>query len=288
MLLFSNWKGLIPIETAWGTAVVEGKGLHQGHADVLDYIRSCHKVAGPSDDNSGRYILKALLTDYFKMKGIKPDTKAFHALVKTLKNTSFDIKTTNGKYSFNILDFCGYTENVGEWNEAQVKIDIREEKTGQFQKGAKKGLRPPKGALYVVRFTKEFMDLMSSEIQADYTDLLPLILSLTDIPKRAARFFLCHEKFRKYGTAALAEYLWFKHSDESYQTRKHREDSLRENAKMLNTLFGIKHDPVADIWSYIKHPSVRFDYPVAKKESKSISSTRTPSEIISHDDDAPK
>lgn len=262
--LFSGWKGSLSIVTAWGAAIIEGKGLGQAHADVIDYLRSCHKIAGPADDGSGRYIVKATLTNFFKMKGIKPDTKTFHELVKDIKATSFDVKTPDGKYSFNMIDFCGYREkSVDDWKEAQGAIDLRGE-ARQFAKGSKKGLRPPSGALYAVRFTKEFMDMMASEVQADYSNLLPEILRSTDTQKRAARFFLSHIHFDKYGTDNLAELLWPNHANEIYQTRKYREDNLKKSAPMLFRKYGILYDATRDFWSYSQHPSVTWSYPTEK------------------------
>lgn len=266
--MYSGWKGSFPIITPWGVAKIEGKGLGQAHADVIDFLRSYHKIAGPDDDGSGRYVVKAALTKYFKMKGIKSDPATFHELVKEIKAIGFDIKTPDGKYAFNMLDFCGYREKeVAEWRDAQEMIESRGEDR-LFKKGASKGIRPPSGALYTVRFTKEFMDMMAGEIQADYSELLPDIMKSTDIQKRAARFFLSHDHFDKHGTDNLACLLWPNHAKESYQTRKYREDGLKKNADMLRKTYGIQYDIKRDYWAYLKHPAVTFVYPEEKKVKK--------------------
>lgn len=268
LLMFSGWSGRLEIETeSWGKAVIGGPGLNQNHADFLDYMRSFPEKSGPTPDNSGRYILAAKMTDFYRMKGLDPqdNSKLVHKLAKDLKATSFDITTKNGgRVSFNMLDLCGYDpERHSEYLSLQEMTAKKDDKS-KFAEGSSKGVKPLAGIIYGIRYTKEYLTLISGEAQVDYSALLPEILALSKKEKMIIRFFLTHRDWIAHSTTQLAEFLYPDHTKELKE--KYRMKYWRQEKALIECVdgvkkFGIEYNSKTDKWTYKQHPAVTFVYP---------------------------
>lgn len=267
-LIFSGWKGELKIENgAWGEVKIEGRGLNQTHADVLDYIRHNAIQAGPCKDNAGDYIIFTKLTDYFKLKGIKRDTTTFHEAVKEIMRTTIEITKNGKKYAFQMVNKAGYIQ-LEKWKEINRAIDVRiggeGRNKGKFATTGEVKRQPPQGAIYAVRITKEFLQLVDTEHQVNYGSVLPGLLKATELEKKAARFLLSHENWTSPNTPHLASFLWAGHIGESKKTRRRREENLINCADALKSLCGVNYDPETDEWKYIKHPLIQINYTTKK------------------------
>jgi len=260
--MFSGWSGKTEIQTPWGTAKLAGTGLSQDQADILDFARAFSENIG--QDAAGNVILVVRPPKFARLKGIDPGSISvyFHNNATKLINNSIEItKPNGGKKAFSICSLCEYdpeaycTKPEKPIPKPPHKIKTKE---GQiFDVAVTKGAAPNNSSRYYIRLTAEFIKFYTSFVSVDYSKLLKYILPLPDAPKRAARFFLGHWKF-KCSTDQLLNYIYdYGQNDNTLaSTKSKRKKSLLTHATLLGDKFGINYDSETDIWSYVQHDDV--------------------------------
>lgn len=261
--MFSGWLKNTEIQTPWGTAKLEGEGLSQDQADVLDFARAFAEHIG--QDPAGNVVLIVRPPDFARLKGIDPGSISvlFHRNAKKLMHSSVEITKTDGrKKAFSICTLCQYDpeEYCPDKLDKPTPIPphrVKKQTGDVLQVTGKKGIAPNNTSRYYIRLSAEFVKFYTSFISTDYSKLLKHILPLPDAPKRAARFFLGHQRFRCSTTQLLNYIYYYGEGDNTLaSTKSNRKKSLLKHISILAEKFGIMYDAETDMWSYEQHGDV--------------------------------
>lgn len=273
--LFSDWSGQLQFNSAaWGAVVATGPGFSQNHADLLDFSRMFYRDI--SFDSVGRATLLMSFADFARFKGIKPDSGTHKAQLLDFLHTSIAVCTPDGRITQFIV--CDRARYLNERNPLQKPIPPKKGKNRRDENDYKEHNREcaprPGDGLFEFRLTSEFQAFLSTSMSVDYSEFLHHIVRLSDVLKRASRFFLSHMKwncstenlyYALYPTSQITEQMAenevkrIKIVEKKRKSRKSGE--LRAGAQMLEEFFGIRYDAGRDHWFYDQHPLVRISKP---------------------------
>ena len=287
--LFCGWHGELTFKSkSWGEAVLEGPGLNQMHADLLDFSR-LHYLDTQFDE-CGRASVIVSLPDFARMRGIKPSSVRLKKYMEDFVHTTIKLTSPAGEVViFVISDYARYLNSKSSKPipPRRGKISIN---TPEISEHNRKAVPRKTDGYFEIRFSAEFQKFLSNSMYCDYAPLLPDLMKLhSDILKQAARFFITHEKWNistdnLHDAIVQVPVMPKKLSPEKLKkfkgmisSAKHRnKQALRDGAGILYDLIGVVYDAERDHWYYTQHKDVII--------SKSIADMQE-SEMLSEDEE---